>query len=118
MDKSEETQVLSVLPMAIYSQKYFNKIYSIYNKRVEKIRFNNEIKNMIIRSDVFKEIKLFDSILFFKEKINQTMDDIIKEDKKVKGSLNRQGVLFQAVEVLFTYGLKTVIIINLIIEKK
>ena len=28
---------LSVLPMAIYSQKYFNKIYFIYNKRVEKI---------------------------------------------------------------------------------
>lgn len=109
---------LSVLPMAIYSQKYFNKIYFIYNKRVEKIRFNNEIKNMIIRSDVFKEIKLFDSILFFKEKINQTMDDIIKEDKKVKGSLNRQGVLFQAVEVLFTYGLKTVIIITGIMDKK
>ena len=46
------------------------------------------------------------------------MDDIIKEDKKVKGSLNRQGVLFQAVEVLFTYGLKTVIIITGIMDKK
>lgn len=103
---------LSVLPMALYSSKYFNKIYSVYNERVEKIRFSKELKNMAVRPDVFKEIRVFGIMPLFKGKIDDILDEMIREDKSVKGKLNREGVAFQTVQTVFVYLMKAVIIVR------
>ncbi|RDU23854.1 ABC transporter ATP-binding protein [Anaerosacchariphilus polymeriproducens] len=108
---------LSVIPMAWYSQKYFNKIFEIYDKRIEKIRYRDELKSMISRSEVFKEIKLFHSMSYLKKKINVILDEIIEEDKKTKKELNIQGTVSEIVEVFFTYILKGMIIISGILSK-
>lgn len=103
---------LSVVPMAVYSQKYFKKIFKIYNRRFEKVRFSNELKKMLSRSDVFKEILMFNNISYFKTKINKILDDMIAEDKKTKKQLNMQGMISETIELFFTYGLKIVIILS------
>lgn len=108
---------LSVIPMGLYSQKYFSKLFQMYDKRVEKIRFRNEIKNMISNSETFKEIKLFSSIAYLKKKVNDINDKIIDEDKKIKMKLNVEGMFSTMVEFVFTYILKGAIVITGIIAK-
>lgn len=108
---------LSVIPMGIYSQKYFSKLFQLYDKRVEKIRFRNELKNMISISEIFKEIKLFSNISFIKNKINDINEEIIIEDKKTKMRLNKQGVFSTIIEFFLTYILKGSIVLTGIIAK-
>lgn len=107
----------SILPMAIYNQKYLNKIFDIYDKRYEKIRYNNEIKGIISKSEVFKEIKIFNSMSYFKHKINSTLDEIIIEDKQIKKKLIKQGTVSQAIQLVFTYLLKAIIILTGVVTK-
>lgn len=108
---------LSVIPMGMYSQKYFNKLFQLYDKRVEKIRFRNELKSLICRSDVFKEIKIFKNLKYIKNIINKINNDIIDEDKHEKRKLNIQGILSSMVELVLTYALKGTVIILGVVSK-
>lgn len=108
---------LSVIPMGMYSQKYFNKLFQLYDKRVEKIRFRNELKSLICRSDVFKEIKIFKNLKYIKNIINKINNDIINEDKHEKRKLNIQGILSSMVELVLTYALKGTVIILGVVSK-
>lgn len=101
---------ISVIPMAIYSQSYFNKLFEVYDQRFEKIRYGNELKDMIHRSDVFKEIKIFHSISYLRAKINKILDDVIAEDRKTKRQLDFQGTYSEIIENVFIYILKGLII--------
>lgn len=107
----------SVIPMGMYSQKYFSKLFELYDKRIEKIRFRNELKSLICRSDVFKEIKIFKNLKYIKNIINEINDDIIKEDKHEKRKLNIQGIFSSMVELILTYILKGTVIILGVISK-
>lgn len=102
---------ISILPMALYSQKYFNKLFDVYNSRVEKIRFNNELKSMISRSEVFKELKVFHSFSFIKSKINEIVDQITNQDKETQKELSIKGISSRSIEVFFMYILKGTIIV-------
>ena len=53
---------VSIIPIAIYSHGYYTKIFQMYNGRFEKLRYSNELKNTISKSEIFKELKLFSSI--------------------------------------------------------
>lgn len=108
---------LSVIPVALHSQKYFNKMFEMYDKRFEKIRYRNELKNMICRSEVFKEIKLFNNISYLKNKINEIIDEVIDEDRKIKKKLNIQGTFSEVLQLFLTYILKGAIIITGIFSK-
>lgn len=108
---------LSIVPMALYSQKYYNKLFEVYDKRMEKMRYSKELKNMISKSEVFKEIKIFNSMSYLKKKINDIIDEIISEDRIMKKKLNRQGIISEFFELFFTYILKCVIIITGIFSK-
>ncbi len=100
----------SVVPGAFHSRKYFNKIFELYDKRFEKIRYGNELKNMISRSEVFKELKIFNTVPYLKKKINTILNDVIVEDKKIKKRLNVQGTFSEVVQLFLTYILKGAII--------
>ena len=108
---------LSVIPMGIYSQKYFSKLFQLYDKRTERIRFRNELKSLICRSDVFKEIKIFKNLQYIKNRINEINDDIIDEDRHEKMKLNIQGMFSTMVELILTYTLKGAVIILGVISK-
>jgi len=108
---------LSVIPMGMYSQKYFSKLFQLYDKRIEKIRFRNELKSLICRSDVFKEIKIFKNLKYIKDIINKINNDIIDEDKHEKRKLNIQGILSSMVELVLTYALKGTVIILGVVSK-
>lgn len=108
---------LSVIPMGMYSQKYFSKLFQLYDKRIEKIRFRNELKNLICRSDVFKEVKIFKNLKYIKNIINKINNDIIDEDKHEKRKLNIQGILSSMVELVLTYALKGTVIILGVVSK-
>ena len=107
----------SVIPMGIYSQKYFSKLFQLYDKRTEKIRFRNELKSLICRSDVFKEIKIFKNLQYIKNRINEINDDIIDEDRHEKKKLNIQGIFSTMIELILTYTLKGAVIILGVISK-
>lgn len=107
----------SVIPMGIYSQKYFSKLFQLFDKRTEKIRFRNELKSLICRSDVFKEIKIFKNLQYIKNRINEINDDIIDEDRHEKKKLNIQGIFSTMIELILTYTLKGAVIILGVISK-
>ena len=107
----------SVIPMGMYSQKYFDKLFQLYDKRIEKIRFRNELKSLICRSEVFKEIKIFNNLKYIKNIINGINDDIIDEDKHEKRKLNVQGIFSSMIELVLTYTLKGAVIILGVISK-
>ena len=100
----------SVIPVAFYGQKYYSKIFEIYDKRYEKLRYSNELKNIITRSDIFKELKIFNSIPYLKNKINVILDEVIYEEKSVRKKLNIQGNYAEALQLFLTYILKGAII--------
>lgn len=102
--------VISVIPIALYSHNYYSKIFTMYNGRYEKIRYSNELKNTISRSEIFKELKLFNSIPYLKEKISTILDEVIREEKKVRSRLNMQGTASEVIQVFLTYVLKGAII--------
>lgn len=107
----------SILPMAIYNKKYFNKLYDVYNSRVEKIRFSKELKSMASRSDVFKEIKVFNSLNYIKLKINEIIDDITEQDKRTQKELSVKEIVSRTIENFFMYLLKGSIIVYGIASK-
>lgn len=107
----------SVIPMGMYSQKYFSKLFQLYDQRIEKIRFRNELKSLVCRSDVFKEIKIFKNLKYIKNLINEINDDIIDEDKHEKRKLNIQGILSSMVELVLTYILKGTVIVLGVVSK-
>lgn len=100
----------SVVPIAFYSQKYYSKIFEMYDKRYEKLRYSNELKNIITRSDIFKELKIFNSIPYLKKKINVILEEVIHEEKGVRKKLNIQGNCAEAFQLILTYVLKGAII--------
>ena len=101
---------VSIIPIAIYSHGYYTKIFQMYNGRFEKLRYSNELKNTISKSEIFKELKLFSSIPYLKEKINIILDEVISEEKRVRKKLNTQGTISEMLQVFLTYVLKGSII--------
>lgn len=109
---------ISILPMAFYSTKYFNRLYDVYNGRVEKIRFSRELKSMVSRSEVFKEIKIFHNLAYIKKKLNEMMDEMIQQDRAAQGELNKKGVAFRSLEITFICFLKGAVILVGIASKQ
>lgn len=101
---------VSIIPIAICSHGYYTKIFQMYNGRFEKLRYSNELKNTISKSEIFKELKIFGSIPYLKEKINIILDEVISEEKGVRKKLNTKGTISEMLQVFLTYVLKGSII--------
>lgn len=101
----------SVVPIALYNRKYYSKIYEMYDNRYEKLRYSNELKQIISKSEFFKELKLFNSISYLQEKINMILDEMVSEERKARKKLNTQGTRAEIFQMCLTYILKGAIII-------
>lgn len=109
--------ILSIVPSTIINLKSMSKLFEVYDKRYEKIRYYGSLKEMIVTYENFKEMKLFSNISFIQNIINNIFEQIIEQDKNVKRALTIKSTLGDSIQHLLTYLLKIIIVVNGVISK-
>lgn len=103
--------ILTSIPAFYISYKILSRLFDIYNKRCERNRFINAIKQLFVNAENIKEIKLFGSGSYLIKKMQEIFERNIQEDKKIQGKiiLENMGVAF--CDNIFAILLKTWVIV-------
>lgn len=103
--------VLSCIPLFFIDLVISNKLYSIYEKRFEKLRFINYLKHISIDNANIKEMKIYNVFLYFTKKIYDIYKQNLDEDKGVNKKIFLQRNSYQFFDEIIMYLLKLWIII-------
>lgn len=109
--------ILSIVPSTIINLKSMSKLFEVYDKRYEQTRYYSSLKDMIVKYENFKEMKLFSNISFIQNIINNIFEQIIEQDKNVKKTLTIKSTIGDSIQHLLTYLLKIIIVVNGIMSK-
>ena len=106
--------LLTSIPMFILNLKISDFKYSVYSKRIEKSRFAQYLKNLMLNYNSVKEIKLSRLGKYFENLIFSVYKDNFDKDKYVeKNRLVRLSIV-DCLSVLITYCYKLYVIIKTI----
>ena len=106
--------LLTSIPMFILNLKISEFKYSVYSKRIEKSRFAQYLKNLMLNYNSVKEIKLSRLGKYFENLIFSVYKDNFDKDKYVeKNRLVRLSIV-DCLSVLITYCYKLYVIIKTI----
>lgn len=73
--------VLASIPLFFINQYVSNFWYKLSISRVEKQRFSDVLRNLILNNDNIKELKLFASLSYIKDKIIEQQTKYFREDQ-------------------------------------
>lgn len=74
--------ILASIPLFFVNQYVSNFWYKLSVSRVEKQRFSDVLRNLILNNDNIKELKLFASLSYIKDKIIDLQTKYFREDQK------------------------------------
>lgn len=102
--------VISIIPVFLMDLKNYTKEYQIYVERVSKLRYIEYLKEMIMRHENIKEIKVSRANSFFKNRIIDKTEQYIREDKKIKKGMIKEITLADWLQNILSYINKIYII--------
>lgn len=79
--------VIYIIPSFYVNMKMADRLYNLFDKRFERIRFSREIQNIMIKAENIKEIKVYKLSDFLINKILNIYRKNIDEDKIVQKKL-------------------------------
>lgn len=108
---------ITTIPLFILENIMNQKMFSIYNRRYENIRFAHHLMQMCLKYENIKELKIFSAMKFIKKYILNIYDNNIKEDKKVRKKFTIITSEINFADILITYGIKLFVILSAISKK-
>ncbi|NNJ32146.1 ATP-binding cassette domain-containing protein [Lacrimispora defluvii] len=109
--------IISVIPSAVINRRSMDKLYEVYDGRYEEIRYNRNLKDTISKYENFKELKLFSSFLYLKNKMDAIFDKIIKQDIEVKREILIKSSVGDFIQLSLTYLFKILITVFGVLNK-
>lgn len=109
--------ILSYFPIFITEIKVSRKLYNIYKERIECIRLIECLKNLLIKYENIKEIKIFKANKYIKKNIMETYDIHIKQDKKVRAVNLKVQTKAKIFQYIITYSAKILIVIDFLLKR-
>ncbi len=101
----------STVPMFFVTVKILLKQFSLYNKRLEKLRLVLYLKTMFVKNENIKEMKIYSIGKYLKNIIITIYQQYINEDKKIRKEFLRDITITDILENTISYGLKIYILI-------
>ena len=110
--------ILAIIPLAFSYKNTYSDIFKAYKDRVEKIRLVNTLKEISCKVDFILENKVYNVAPYLKDKCNKNLDEIIKQDRKLKKKLFARETIFENISSFAIFAIKTVAILTGILLKK
>lgn len=104
--------LLAYLPVFCVNNKIYDRMHNIYNTRLEKLRLIEVLKELYIKYENIKEIRLYCIEDFLKNKVTSILDRYIKENKLVRKQNLCQSSLARSIQYMATYVMKLYVIID------
>lgn len=104
--------IFSTIPLIMLNYKNMNKLYEVYNKRFEKVRFATYIRSLSVETENFKEIKIFNNLRYLKSIILNILNKNIREDKRIKRVLIVKSFIIESIDIIISFVIKGYIIIK------
>lgn len=109
--------ILSYIPIFLINITISQTLYEIYGKRVERLRLIEALKNLMIKYENVKELKIFKSDIFIKKMIMDMYNEHISEDKKIRLKNLGKQTKASSIQYLIAYGVKIYIVVDSIFKK-
>lgn len=109
--------IISFFPLFLININISQKLYDIYDERIERIRFIECLKNILIKYENIKEIKVIKADKFLKKIIMDIYDLHLKQDKKIRLSNLMKQTKANVIQFFISYGIKIYIIIDFMLKK-
>lgn len=103
--------IICTIPLFFVNNKIYDKWYEIFNSRFEKIRFANQLKQICLKYENIKELKVFSAFKHIRDRIINTYDNNILEDKKIRLRFSFITSSLNVFETLLVYFIKIYTII-------
>ncbi len=103
--------VITCIPLFFIDLAISNKLYSIYEKRFEKLRFIHYLKHMCVDNNNIKELKIYNVFPYFIKKISDIYIQNLNQDKSVNKKIFFQRNSYNFFDELITYAIKLWIIL-------
>lgn len=109
---------IAYLPVIIVNLKIYEKLHEIYENRIEKLRFIEDLKWILIRYENVKEIRIFKAGSFLKNTIIGIYTNYIHEDKTVRKKNLKNISLINIIHYVTSFVLKAFIVVTRMNKKK
>lgn len=109
---------IAYLPVIIVNLKIYEKLHEIYENRIEKLRFIEDLKWILIRYENVKEIRIFKAGSFLKNTIIGIYTNYIHEDKTVRKKNLKNISLINIIHYVTSFVLKAFIVVTGMNKKK
>lgn len=104
--------IVGAIPMFVVSLRILSEQFEIYNKRIENLRLVLYLKEMFIKNENIKEIKIYNAGIYLKDKILNIYEKYIKEDKKIRRRFLRNITISEVMDSFISYVLKIYVLLK------
>ena len=102
------------LPSLIINIKMSSKLFDIFTKRFERLRFINYLKSIIITYENIKEVKVNRLNSYFKTMIINDFNTFLNEDKKIRKKFSIQNSMASLLENIVSYSFQIYILVKVV----
>lgn len=109
---------VTMIPIFYVSISIAFRQYQIYSNRVQSLRLADYLKELSLKYENIKELKIYRAIVYLKNKMIEIYTGYIKEDKVYKKRFLRELTVTDIVQYIFSTGIKVFTVFKSIIEKR
>ncbi|MCA1292152.1 ABC transporter ATP-binding protein/permease [Paenibacillus sp. alder61] len=102
------------LPSLVINIKMSSKLFDIFTKRFERLRFINYLKSIVITYENIKEVKVNRLNSYFKTMIINDFNIFLSEDKKIRKRFTLQNSMASLLENIVSYSFQIYILVKVV----
>lgn len=106
------------IPILTIDIKISSALYSIYNSRLEKLRFISGLKNMMLKYENIKEIKIYNLTSTLVNRIVNAYSQYLREDKEIRKRNTKQQIVSEGGEYIAKFVFAIYIVVDCLKKKK
>lgn len=106
------------IPILTIDIKISSVLYSIYNSRLEKLRFISGLKNLMLKYENIKEIKIYNLTATLVNRIVNAYSQYLREDKEIRKKNAKQQIVSESGEYIAKFVFAIYIVIDCLKKKK
>lgn len=105
---------VACLPSLFVNLRMSSKLFLIFTKRFEQLRFIGYLKSILTTYENIKEIKVNRLHAFIKDIVIQRFDEFLQEDKKIRKKFMLQNCMTNFLENAVAYGFQIYILFKVV----
>ena len=109
---------VTMIPIFYISISIAFRQYQIFSNRVQNLRLADYLKELSLKYENIKELKIYQAIVYLKNKMIEIYTGYIKEDKVYKKRFLKELTVTDILQYIFSTGIKVFTVFKSIIEKR